>query len=116
LLKKVSEDRHAPLGGYFLLTALTGELKFRNSYYGKFAVWFLIKSGDRDTPDHAIGYAMHYGRSHNAVIRVYDDAGSVSETHERKGANSSRNLWRHTRILRCLLSSPKSQRHRRNRL
>jgi hypothetical protein len=23
-----------------------------------------------DTPDHAIGYAMHYSRSHHAVIRV----------------------------------------------
>jgi len=25
-----------------------------------------------DTPDHAIGYAMHSSRSHDAVIRVYD--------------------------------------------
>jgi len=25
-----------------------------------------------DTPDHAIGYAMHSSRSHNAVIRVFD--------------------------------------------
>jgi hypothetical protein len=25
-----------------------------------------------DTPDNAIGYAMHYSRSHDAVIRVYD--------------------------------------------
>ena len=24
-----------------------------------------------DTPDNAIGYAMHSSRSHNAVIRVY---------------------------------------------
>ena len=30
-----------------------------------------------DTPDHAIGYSMHYSRSHDAVIRVYDDAGHV---------------------------------------
>ena len=27
-----------------------------------------------DTPDNAIGYAMHSSRSHDAVIRVYDDA------------------------------------------
>ena len=27
-----------------------------------------------DTPDHAIGYAMHSSRSHDAVIRVYDAA------------------------------------------
>ena len=38
-----------------------------------------------DTPDHAIGYAQHYSRSHDAVIRVYDAAGNVIETHERKG-------------------------------
>src|SRR5262245_64460011 len=38
-----------------------------------------------DTPDNAIGYAMHSSRSHGAVIRVYDDAGNVTETHEYKG-------------------------------
>jgi hypothetical protein len=34
---------------------------------------------------HAIGYAEFYRRSHDAVIRVYDDAGNVIETHEHKG-------------------------------
>jgi len=38
-----------------------------------------------DTPDNAIGYAMDSSRSHNAVIRVYDDAGNVIETHQHKG-------------------------------
>ena len=38
-----------------------------------------------DTPDHAMGYATHYSRSHDAVIRVYDAAGNLIETHERKG-------------------------------
>jgi hypothetical protein len=33
----------------------------------------------------AIGYAMHYRRSHDAVIRVYDDAGNAIEMHEHKG-------------------------------
>jgi hypothetical protein len=33
----------------------------------------------------AIGYAMHDSRSHDAVIRVYDDAGNVIETHEHAG-------------------------------
>jgi hypothetical protein len=28
---------------------------------------------------------MHSSRSHNAVIRVYDDAGNVIETQEHKG-------------------------------
>ena len=33
----------------------------------------------------AIGYAMHYSRPHPVVIRVYDEAGSVIETHEHAG-------------------------------
>jgi hypothetical protein len=33
----------------------------------------------------AIGYASQYSRSHDAVIRVYDDAGNVLETHEHTG-------------------------------
>jgi len=36
-------------------------------------------------PAVAIGYAIHYSRSHNAVIRVYDAAGNVIETQEHKG-------------------------------
>jgi hypothetical protein len=38
-----------------------------------------------DTPDHAIGYAMHSSRSHDAVIRVYDESGDVIGTHEQAG-------------------------------
>jgi hypothetical protein len=30
----------------------------------------------------AIDYAKFYSRSHNAVVRVYDAAGNVIETHE----------------------------------
>jgi len=33
----------------------------------------------------AIGYAMHSSRSHDAVIRVYDDLGNVVQTHQHKG-------------------------------
>jgi hypothetical protein len=33
----------------------------------------------------AIGYAMHFSRSQDAVIRVYDDAGNVIQTHEHAG-------------------------------
>jgi hypothetical protein len=33
----------------------------------------------------AIGYAEHRSRSHDAVIRVYDESGNVIETHEHKG-------------------------------
>jgi len=32
-----------------------------------------------------IEYAKFYSRSHNAVIRVYDDPGNVIETYEHKG-------------------------------
>jgi len=35
-------------------------------------------------PD-AIGYAEFCNRSHDPVIRVYDEAGNVIETHEHKG-------------------------------
>ena len=38
-----------------------------------------------DTPDNAIGYAMHSSRSHDAMIRVYDVAGNLIETQEHKG-------------------------------
>ena len=38
-----------------------------------------------DTPDNAIGYAMHSSRSHDAVIRAYDAGGNVIETHRHKG-------------------------------
>jgi hypothetical protein len=33
----------------------------------------------------AIGYAKHRSRSHGAVIRVYDAADNVIETHEHTG-------------------------------
>jgi hypothetical protein len=41
--------------------------------------------GGPNAAAHAIGYAEHYSRSHDAVIRVYDAAGNVIETHEYKG-------------------------------
>jgi hypothetical protein len=40
---------------------------------------------DPDAISNAIGYAKFYSRSHDAVIRVYDDVGNVIETHEHKG-------------------------------
>jgi hypothetical protein len=41
--------------------------------------------GGPNAVSNAIGYAKFYTRSHDAVIRVYDAAGNVVETHERKG-------------------------------
>src|SRR5262245_42455713 len=38
--------------------------------------------GEPNAVSNAIGYAMHYSRSHDAVIRVYDAAGNAIETHE----------------------------------
>ena len=38
-----------------------------------------------DTSYHALGYAMQYSRSHDAVIRVFDAVGNVIETHQRTG-------------------------------
>ena len=38
-----------------------------------------------DTPDNAIGYALHSSRSHAAVIRVDGSVGNAIKTHEHKG-------------------------------
>jgi hypothetical protein len=35
--------------------------------------------------NNAIDYAKFRSRSHEAVIRVYDEAGNVIETHQHKG-------------------------------
>jgi hypothetical protein len=39
----------------------------------------------RCSPRTQIDYAKFYSRSHDAVIRVYDDAGNVIETHQHAG-------------------------------
>jgi len=41
--------------------------------------------GERDAITNAINYAKFRSRSHNAVIRVYDNAGNVIETFEHTG-------------------------------
>ena len=45
--------------------------------------------GEPNAISNAIGYAQFYSRSHDAVIRVYDDAGNVIEMHEHKGEFNS---------------------------
>jgi len=47
--------------------------------FGK--LWY----GGPDVITNAIGHAKFYSRSHNAVIRIYDEAGNVIETHEHAG-------------------------------
>jgi hypothetical protein len=39
----------------------------------------------RNAVNHAISYALHRSRSHNAVIRVYNENGDVIETDEHAG-------------------------------
>jgi hypothetical protein len=41
--------------------------------------------GQPEAIANAIGYARFYSRSHDAVIRVYAEAGNVTETHEHAG-------------------------------
>ena len=41
--------------------------------------------GEPEAISTAIGYAKFFSRSHDAVIRVYDVAGNVIQTHEHAG-------------------------------
>jgi hypothetical protein len=41
--------------------------------------------GGPDAAANAIGYAMHFSRSHDAVIRVYDAASNLIEMQEHQG-------------------------------
>jgi hypothetical protein len=41
--------------------------------------------GEPDALGNAISYAKFFSRSHLAVIRVFDDAGNVIETHKHNG-------------------------------
>ena len=41
--------------------------------------------GEPNAISNAVGYAKFYSRAHDAVIRVYDEAGNVIETHEHTG-------------------------------
>src|SRR5713101_3274063 len=51
--------------------------------------------GEPNAISNAIGYAKFHSRSQDAVIRVYDDAGNVIETHEQ--ATTKRGQWRAAR-------------------
>jgi hypothetical protein len=47
----------------------------------RYRLWY----GELDAISNAVGYAKFYSRPHDAVIRVYDEAGNVIETHQHKG-------------------------------
>jgi hypothetical protein len=48
---------------------------------GEITLWY----AGPNVVSNAVGYAKFYSRSHDAVIRVFDEAGNVIETHEHKG-------------------------------
>jgi hypothetical protein len=41
--------------------------------------------GEPNGVSNAVGYAKFYSRSHDAVIRVFDESGNVIETHGHAG-------------------------------
>jgi hypothetical protein len=45
------------------------------------ALWY----GEPNAAANAVSYAKFYSRSHQAMIRVYDAAGNVIDTHEHEG-------------------------------
>jgi hypothetical protein len=44
-----------------------------------------LRYGEPNAISNAVGYAKFRSRSHDAVIRVFDEAGNVIETHESAG-------------------------------
>jgi hypothetical protein len=61
-------------GGRYELAKLFDALPFGRVWYG-----------EPSAISNAVGYAKFYSRSHGAVIHVYDDAGNVIQTLQRKG-------------------------------
>jgi hypothetical protein len=80
--------------------------------------------GEPDAVGDAVNCAKFYSRSHHAVIRVYDEAGNVIETHKQAVASSGdfgsiadlmrtrlQNGWeecRYTKICQLIGTLPKS--------
>jgi hypothetical protein len=66
------------------------EVRPRNDHRGVDLVSDALPSGrlwygEPDAVSNAIGCAKFYSRSHDAVIRVYDESGAVIETREHAG-------------------------------
>jgi hypothetical protein len=59
-------------------------VRWRTSYYSNATACGLCYGGP-NTISNTIDYAMHRSHSHDAVVRVYDDAGNVIATHEHAG-------------------------------
>ena len=63
-----------PLALFFQATRVANALNFSGS-----------SPTASNSASSAVDYAQLRSRSHDAVIRVYDDAGNVIDTHEHKG-------------------------------
>ncbi len=54
-------------------------------YYAEHKITMAVGYAEPDAVNNAIGFAKFRSRSHRAVIRVYDEAGKLIETHEHTG-------------------------------
>src|SRR5215475_6905336 len=71
------------------------EVRPRNDHRGVDLISDVLPFGRLwyDTPDHAIGYAMHRSRSHDAVIRVY--VRSTKRVHRPGDRGRPRQIFNH---------------------
>ena len=75
--KRAAANRRARFAKRFQLDAST--IPFSHLPFGR--LWY----GEPNAISNAIGYAEFYSRSHDAVIRVYNESGNVIQTHEHAG-------------------------------
>jgi hypothetical protein len=74
-----------PLAGVMTTSQHVYEVHPRKDHRGVDLISDALPFGAFTKPGNAIDYAKFRSRSHHAVIRVYDDAGNVIETHEHAG-------------------------------
>jgi hypothetical protein len=73
-----------------MLSMLSYEIRQRSDKHGVDLISDALSFGrlwysEPNAVSNAIGYAKHRSRSHDAVIRVYDEAANVIETHKHSG-------------------------------
>jgi hypothetical protein len=69
------------MAGFYVRNGSPCQLAVFSVKLPRLAVAQAMRYGKRN----AIGYVVYRSRSHDAVIRVYDAAGNVIETHEHTG-------------------------------
>jgi hypothetical protein len=57
-----------------MVATISDALPYRRLWYG-----------EPDAASNAVSYPKFFSRSHDAVVRVYDETGNVIETHEHAG-------------------------------